>query len=197
MIMKQNIENNHEYVDLGLSVKWATCNVGASSPEEYGDYFAWGETEPKDIYNFDTYKWYQLNNETKRFMIGKYNDKDNKMILDSEDDVAHVKWGGSWHIPTYNEWIELTTKCTFEVETINGVSGYNVTSKINGNKIFLPFSGSKQYDSVQYKDKYGSYWINKAYYEPDYSESFDFNKSIIEIYMTPRYTGLSVRPVCE
>ena len=63
--MKQNIENNHEYVDLGLSVKWATCNVGASSPEEYGDYFAWGETEPKDIYNFDTYKWYQLNNETK------------------------------------------------------------------------------------------------------------------------------------
>ena len=141
MKTKQNIENGHEYVDLGLSVKWATCNVGANKPEEYGEYFAGGETKPKRIYNLGEYKWY----DKKYDEIMKYNTSieyglvDNKIVLELADDAAHVNWGGSWRMPTNSEWRELLNNC--EWETKKGINGIIVTSKINGSSILLPLSG--------------------------------------------------------
>ncbi|MBQ4525000.1 MAG: hypothetical protein IJA00_02845 [Bacteroidaceae bacterium] len=131
-----------EAVDLGLSVKWATCNVGASKPEEYGGYYAWGETEEKSDYNLETYKW---GNGTDFFMTkyctnSNHGIVDNKIVLDPEDDVAHVKWGGSWRMPTISEFKELIDNCTLEWTTYNGVNGQLVTGP-NGNSIFLPAAG--------------------------------------------------------
>ena len=109
-------ENGHDYVDLGLpsGTKWATCNVGATAPEEYGDYFAWGETEPKTTYNWDTYKWCNGSEDT----FTKYNTKssygtvDNKTQLELADDAARANWGGQWRMPTDAEWTELCKNCT-------------------------------------------------------------------------------------
>ena len=105
--------NGYEAVDLGLSVRWATCNVGANSPEEYGGYYAWGETEEKKDYNWDTYKWCKgsYNTFTKYCTNGSYGLIDNKIELDAEDDVAHVKLGGDWRMPTFDEIKELIEKC--------------------------------------------------------------------------------------
>ena len=132
----------HAYVDLGLSVKWATCNIGASSPEEYGDYFAWGETEPKDVYDWSTYKWCNgsQNTLTKYCTNKEYGAVDNKITLELEDDAAHVNWGGEWRMPTKAELEELRTKCTWLPAKINGVSGREITGP-NGNTLFLPYSG--------------------------------------------------------
>ena len=138
-----------EYVDLGLSVRWATCNVGATKPEEYGDYFSWGETEPKEVYGWATYKWCDGADTllTKYCYDVKYGAEgfiDNKRILDQEDDAAHVNWGGDWRMPTKVEVDELISNCTWEVTTRNGVSGYLVTSNKSGytdQSIFFPFAG--------------------------------------------------------
>ena len=123
-----------EAVDLGLSVKWATFNVGATSPEDYGDYFAWGETEPKKTYSWTTYKWGTSSKLT------KYNTTDGKTILDPEDDAAYVNWGDKWRMPTKNEMQELFDRCTWKTETQNGINGYNVIGP-NGNSIFVPMAG--------------------------------------------------------
>ena len=135
-------EPNHPYVDLGLSVKWATYNIGASSPEEYGDYFAWGETEPKDVYDWSTYKWCNgsQNTLTKYCTKREYGVVDNKTALELEDDAAYVNWGGEWRMPTQAELEELRTKCTWLPAKINGVSGREITGP-NGNTLFLPYSG--------------------------------------------------------
>ena len=125
-----------EYVDLGLSVKWATFNVGATSPEDYGDYFAWGETEPKETYSWATYKWCDGTQNT----MTKYNATDGKTILEPADDAAQVQWGGKWRMPTKEELQELFTRCTWKVETQNGINGYNVIGP-NGNSIFVPMAG--------------------------------------------------------
>ena len=118
-----------EYVDLGLSVKWATCNVGATKPEEYGDYFAWGEVEPKNNYSLSTYKYCNGTNNS----MTKYSAKndvnrgefyDNKIVLGPEDDAATVNWGGEWRMPTKEEQDELRNKCTWEWTILNGVQGY-------------------------------------------------------------------------
>ena len=131
-----------EYVDLGLSVKWATFNVGASKPEDYGDYFAWGETEPKETYNWATYKWCQgtANTFTKYCSNSQYGNADYKTTLDPEDDAAIVHLGGDWRMPTIEEWMELKQNCTWKKITINGITGCQVTAK-NGNSIFLPRAG--------------------------------------------------------
>jgi hypothetical protein len=130
-------------IDLGLSVKWASWNVGASSPEQIGDYFAWGEIQPKWVYDWDTYIWCNGSEET----LTKYNDDsslgvvDNKVILEQDDDAVHIHWGGNWRMPTSTEWTELTKNCSLERTTENGVEGMTITSKINGHSIFLPCSG--------------------------------------------------------
>lgn len=136
--------NGYEYVDLGLSVKWATCNVGAESPEDYGDYFAWGETEAKEYYERSSYKHCEGTSTslTKYCTSSNYGTADNKPWLELEDDAAHVNWGGNWRIPTDSELEDLMDYCTWEWTTQNGIYGYKATSKINGNFIFLPAAGS-------------------------------------------------------
>ena len=146
----------HQYVDLGLSVKWATFNLGASAPEEYGDYFAWGETEAKDVYDWSTYKWCDgtVNN------ITKYNATDGLKTLQPEDDAAHVNWGGEWRMPTDAELQELIDNCTWEWDEINGTEGYYVTSNINNNHIFISAGGYKIGDGTSAINRNCQYWSN-------------------------------------
>ena len=141
---KNIIINGHEAVDLGLSVRWATCNVGAESPKEYGGYYAWGETEEKSDYSLSAYKWCEdsYDNLTKYCTNSRYGRGDNKIVLDPKDDVAHVKWGDGWRMPTLDEIGELVEKCTCEWTTVNGVGGQKVTAP-NGNSIFLPATGGR------------------------------------------------------
>ena len=142
-----------EAVDLGLSVKWATFNVGATSPEDYGDYFAWGETEPKETYSWATYKWGTSSNLT------KYNTTDGKTTLDLEDDAAKVLWGGYWRMPSKEEVDELTQQCTWIWTTHNNVNGYKVTGP-NGNSIFLPAAGYKGAGPTYPAGEDGLYWTS-------------------------------------
>ena len=125
-----------EAIDLGLSVKWANFNVGAFHPTHCGDYFAWGETEPKETYSWATYKWCDGTEAN----ITKYNTADGKTILEPADDAAQVQWGGKWRMPTKEEIQELFTRCTWKTETQNGINGYNVIGP-NGNSIFVPTAG--------------------------------------------------------
>ena len=142
--------NTHEYVDLGLTsgTLWATCNVGALKPEEYGDYFAWGETTPKKNFRGVTYKW----NDYQRSEYDiKYNDADGKTELEHYDDAATVNWGSDWCIPSKVQYEELIDQCDWTYTTMNDVKGYLVSSKSNGNTIFLPAAGCYDQDRL-YKD---------------------------------------------
>ena len=180
---------SHEYVDLGLSVKWATCNVGASSPEDYGDYYAWGETETKSTYDWSTYKWCKGREDTmtKYCTNNSYGTVDNKTVLDSDDDVAQVKWGGNWRMPTSAEIDELIDKCTWTWTTQNGTKGYKVTSKSNGNSIFLPSIGGL----------YGTYWLSSLDGDLDsFACELYFERILVDRAYSYRYYGSSVRPVC-
>lgn len=194
---------NHEYVDLGLSVKWATCNVGASKPEEYGDYFAWGETQPKDYYVWSTYKWCNgsYDTQTKYCTNSSYGTVDNKTVLEAADDAARANWGGSWRMPTPDELIELREQCTWTGTTQNGVYGYKVTSKKSGytNKsIFLPAAGYRYYSSLDYAGSLGNYWSSSLSTDyPDRAWIVHFCSSYVYRSIDSRYFGQSVRPVCQ
>ena len=143
--------STEEYVDLGLSVKWATCNLGASKPSDYGHYYAWGETMVKANYSWDTYKWGKENN------ITNYNDSDRKTVLDPEDDVATAKLGTPWRMPTAEEFNELIGGCTWKWTKKNGVRGYEVKGT-NGNVIFLPAAGRRKGIESQDIREIGYYW---------------------------------------
>ena len=186
------------YVDLGLSVKWATCNVGATSPEEYGDYYAWGETEPKTTYNWNYYKWCSGSSTTltKYNTSSEYGTVDNKTVLDPEDDAAAVNWGGAWRMPTDAEWTELRENCTWTWTTKNGVNGYEVKGT-NGNSIFLPAAG-------YYSDTYGlsnagidgCYWSSSLYTDgPSRALDVDIRSDGVYRNDSLRFSGQSVRPV--
>ena len=190
--------NGHEYVDLGLSVKWATCNVGADSPEDCGDHFAWGETEPKDYYGWDTYKWGNGSYST----LTKYNSEsfygpvDNKTVLELDDDAAHVNWGGNWRMPTLEEQEEFFNNCTWEWTTQNGVEGIKVISKINGNSVFLPAAGYCD-GSLYDVGSYGGYWSSSIYSSNLFRACyFCFRSYNMERGYSYRYRGLSIRAVC-
>lgn len=196
--------NGYEYVDLGLpsGTKWATMNVGAESPEDYGDYFAWGETEPKETYYWSTYKWCNgsSDTQTKYCTSSSHGTVDNKTILDLSDDAAYVNWGSSWRMPTKAEYDELinTSYTTWIWTTQNGVKGYKVTSKINGNSIFLPAAGYREDSSLYVAGSYGFYWSSSlntydSYYA--YYLSFDSSGVRSTSYGGYRSYGLSVRPV--
>ena len=197
------LENGHEYVDLGLSVKWATCNVGASKPEEYGDYFAWGETQPKSNYDWSTYKYYNgsYNTLTKYNNSSSYGTVDNKTTLDLSDDAARANWGGSWRMPTKAEQDELREQCTWTWTTQNGVNGYKVTSKKSGytNKsIFLPAAGYRYDSSLSGAGSSGYYWSSSLYtVSPDGAYGLSFNSGYVDWYNSYRYVGFTVRPVCQ
>ncbi|MBP5479722.1 MAG: fimbrillin family protein [Bacteroidaceae bacterium] len=190
----------YEAVDLGLSVKWANMNVGAQSETDYGDYFAWGETEPKSTYSWSTYKW-SVNGSSSSF--SKYT-TDSKTTLDLEDDAARQNMGGTWRMPTPAELEELINNCSWQwVTSYNNVSvnGYVVTGS-NGNSIFLPAAGyvsSFWGDIVSNAGSFGYYWSSSlsdsnsgyARYLP-----IGQNNSYLLMNMS-RDTGYSVRAVCE
>ena len=200
-VVQYDLYNGYEYVDLGLpsGLKWATCNVGATKPEEYGGYYAWGETEEKENYDWSTYKWCKGSESTmtKYCTSTSYGTVDNKTVLDPEDDVAHVKWGGSWRMPTKAEQDELRNNCTWSWTTQNGVNGYKVTSNVNGNSIFLPAAGYRYVTNLNYSDIHGIYWSSSLYDSRSRSASgllFDEGGYVWRDYN--RYYGHSVRPVC-
>lgn len=185
-----------EQVDLGLSVKWASWNVGASRPEEYGYYFAWGETEPKDDYSWSTYKWSSS--------LTKYSSSDGKTVLDAEDDAASVNWGGSWRMPTYAEMDELRNNCTWTwTSNYNGtgIHGQIVTSKKTGytNKsIFLPAAGFRYGTYLYNVGSSGLYWSSSLDPgRPDRAWSVGFDSSGVSRSGFSRDDGQSVRPVTE
>ena len=180
-----------EAVDLGLSVKWASFNLGATKPEEYGDYYAWGEVETyysslnpltwkpgKEAgYDWPSYKWCMgtTNTRTKYCpdpAYGYNRFKDNKTVLDLDDDAAHVALGGKWRMPTFAEWDELLNYCTWTWIDQDGVKGRLATSKKNGNTIFLPSAGFRNPSYFVERGVQGYYWsasldpgnANNAYY---------------------------------
>lgn len=190
------------YVDLGLSVKWATCNLGATKPEELGDFYAWGEISSKLSYSYFEYKW---SYDGKATTLNKYNTKyshgvvDRKKVLDADDDVAHVKLGGRWRIPTRAEWKELLKKCTWTWTTQGGVIGYKVTSKINGNSIFLPAALYRDGVRVNSHGTYcGYYWSSSLVtVDPSYAWDLYFSEVTLHVSNDYRSRGQSVRPVTE
>ena len=193
------VRSEQEYVDLGLSVKWATMNVGATSPEESGNFFALGETSTKDEYSWGTYKFTTDGGST----FTKYNDTDGKTILDACDDAAHINWGSAWRMPTKAEMDELfyTQNCKWEWTSQNNVNGYLVTSLKEGytNKsIFLPAAGYRSGTGLNYVGSGGNYWsasLDES--DPDYAWCVYFYSDIVNGSSDCRFYGYSVRPVLQ
>lgn len=217
-------------VDLGLpsGLLWATCNVGAEKPEDYGDYFAWGETETyyedgyvqveQEVvwkegksagYDWPSYKhcngrYTTLTKYCNNTDFGFNGYTDNKTVLDPDDDVAHVKWGGGWRMPTNEELTELNNPdyCTWTWTTLNGINGYMVTSKVSGytdHSIFLPAAGHRGGTSVNYDvGDFGHYWTSSLRTSwSNNAKKFDFSYELHEIYSDDRCSGQSVRPVYQ
>lgn len=185
--------NGYGYVDLGLSVKWATCNIGASSPEEYGDYFAWGETSTKETYDYDNCPTYGLS--ISQLQSQGYIDSEGN--LTSQYDAVTANCCGDWRMPTYDELNELIKKCTWEWINTNDFKGYSVTGP-NGNSIFLPAAGSRYGSSLGSAGSIGFYWSSTPYENiDDYAcyLYFDNDGHYMDDYY--RYFGQSVRPVIE
>ena len=191
--------NGHEWVDLGLpsGTKWATCNVGATKPEEYGNYYAWGETEPKTIYDWDTYKWCNGsdNTQTKYCTSSDYGIVDDKTVLELADDAARANWGGQWRMPTDAEWTELRTNCTWTWTTKNSVNGYEVKGT-NGNSIFLPAAGYRRNVDLGDAGDDGYYWSSSLYTDYPYNAWYvNFYSGNVRRSYYYRSCGRSVRPV--
>lgn len=201
----------HEYVDLGLpsGTLWATCNIGANTPEDYGDYFAWGETETKDTYNWGTYQYCTV--ETNEYsyyytMLTKYcNDAsygfngfaDDLTVLLPEDDAATANWGGDWRMPTREEWNELLENTTNTWTTQNEVYGRLFTAS-NGASLFLPAAGSRWNDELHYAGSLGYYWSSSLRTGNPYDAwylIFDSGNYLVDY--DGRCLGASVRPVCS
>lgn len=199
------VESVVKAVDMGLSVKWCSCNVGAERPEEYGNYYAWGETSTKEIYDWSTYTLCNGAESTlTKYCLEYYNGTvDNKTVLEKVDDVAAQELGGKWRMPTREEVAELTdTKnCTWIWCTENGVNGYKVTSKKTGNSIFLPAGGGNGGivgDGLVYVGTRGFYWASSLYtdnHDSNEASTFAFGSSWIENGGCGRCVGQSVRPV--
>ena len=170
-----------ECVDLGLSVKWATCNVGTSTPGDYGNYYAWGETATKSSYT-------EENSTT-------YGKQMSSIAGNPTYDVARKDWGDGWRIPTLAEFQELIDNCIWVWTNQGGINGCKVTSKKNGKSIFLPAAGIC-YDSVRNEDCYGDYWCATPF-SVEYADCIEFGKDGPVIACGPRYAGMSVRPVCD
>ena len=198
-------------LDLPSGTLWATCNVGANSPEEYGGYYAWGETKAygeedtsnahnysytgnykKTGFDWDTYKWCDDNSPygvyTKYITSSSYGTVDNKKVLELADDAAYVNWGENWRMPTHAEMQELKSSCTWSWTTMNGKNGYKVSSKKDSSKyIFLPAADD---------GGYGNYWsssLNESF--PSYAYYLYFNSSDVDWDYYDRYYGFCVRPV--
>ena len=202
--------DDYEYVDLGLpsGLLWATCNVGADSPEEYGDYFAWGETQPKDTYNWDTYQysnggfydgeWGEFYAYLTKYCNSSYYGyngfTDNLTTLLPEDDAATANWGSGWRMPTQAEWEELLDNTTHTYTTQNGVNGRLFTAS-NGNSLFLPAAGYRYSSSLLFAGSDGYYWSSSLDSDyPGYAWYFTFYSGY-HMYAFDRNFGQSVRAV--
>ena len=206
-----NNKKKHEYVDLGLpsGTLWATMNIGATKPEDYGDYFAWGETAPKDYYDWSTYKWYSYYDADGNWhhnFITKYCTNsscgyegftDGKTELDPSDDAATANWGANWRMPTTEQQQELVENCTWTWTTLNGVYGQQGTGP-NGNTIFLPAAGERGLESLYYVGSDGFYWsrtLSPADSYDAYGLIFDSGGVSWRYYLRSRLDGRTVRAV--
>ena len=206
-----SIVSQMEYVDLGLSVKWATCNLGASTPTEYGGYYQWAGT--KDVsdesinLNWNNCPYHTGTSSssgwTKYNMDPSYGTVDNKAVLEAMDDAASVALGGKWRMPTYEEWKELlnTDNCSWTWATIDGINGYKVQSKKSGytdNWIFLPAAGYRNNDGFKYLGSSVGYWSSSLKSgHPGYAGCMGFYSNSVGSGYNYRCFGLSVRPVLE
>ena len=191
-------EEGHGYVDLGLSVKWATCNIGADLPSQPGDYYAWGETSTKDEYLWGTYRWCNSVDTTltKYCVNAKYGVVDNRVTLEAQDDASAVNWGGKWRTPSDAEWTELRTECTWYWVKKDDINGYKIVAK-NGNSIFLPAAGYRYGNQLLDKSNIGNYWSSSLYLNlPEYTLGLFFSASQIYSYYNGRCSGQTIRPVC-
>ena len=192
------IASGMEFVDLGLSVKWATCNLGATKPEEYGKYYAWAATTGytrSESHNFlwenaPYYNDSNIGNGWSKYTSGN-------ATLESSDDAATVNLGGSWRMPTHAEWQELSKKCTWTWTSLNGINGYKVSAS-NGNWIFLPAAGYRIGANLVYVGSEGYYWSSQVYSSNVYDA---WKMYFVSRYRVPddynnRNFGYSVRPVC-
>ncbi len=204
---QENTINGHEYVDLGLpsGTLWATCNVGAEKPGDYGDYFAWGETkgykDGKSNFSWNTYKWCngwynKLIKYCNKSEYGNYIFTDSKVELDYEDDAAYINWGNPWRMPSFEQIKKLIDNCNWEWTMLNGVYGRKATSKKNGNTIFLPAVGWRDY-TWKSTDAYTYFWSRSLYIRVS---SCAYNLNISHGQQSCDYqarcAGLCVRPIC-
>lgn len=203
-------KNGAEYqvVDLGIGVLFATCNIGATSPEQTGQLFAWGETEPKDFYSWTNYRWNE-EGESDCFPT-KYTNK-NETKLELADDAANSIMGEGWQIPREADFKKLFTKknCTSKWCKLNGVEGFLFTSVVKGyegNSIFFPFSGMMDHDQKKFEGQYGRFWCNNLYTDPEKEKLYVNSGSILSIDHNDgiethviqrqlRCTGTPIRPV--
>ena len=185
MTIEEKATENHEYVDLGLSVLWATCNIGAEMPEQYGHYFAWGETEPKETYTADNYQ-----HATNNGYVWLGND-----IARSNYDTAYLCWQGEWRMPTIQEAEELGKKCTWTWTSVNGINGYKVTGP-SGNHIFLPAAGQMREQNLN-QGATGYYWTSTQSEEYS-SAAYNLNFTGYDgRWSANRAYGFSIRPVMD
>ena len=193
--------DDHEWVDLGLpsGTLWATCYVGATSPEEYGDHFAWGETEPKEVYDWTSYKWCNGSGTTMtKYCISSdfgYNGfTDGKTELDPEDDAAYVNWGEGWRMPTKEQLQELIENCTWTWTQQNGVNGRLVTGP-NGKTIFLSASGVGRDEVILDPGSYGDFWARTLSNHTYYAYDLGFDSVGVNWHSGDRHFGRCVRAV--
>ena len=194
-----------EWVDLGLpsGLLWATRNLGANAPEEYGNYYAWGETTTKEVYYWSTYRYCTVDGEGSLQTLTKYNTSsdygtpDNLTTLEAIDDAATAALGSGARTPTKEEWWELIDNTTVEWTTMNGVNGCKFTSTANGNTLFLPAAGYRHRSELNLAGSYGGYWSSLLYTDsPDGAWSFCFNSEDGQgTGYDYRGDGQSVRPV--
>ena len=199
----QTDANGHAYVDLGLpsGTLWATCNIGATKPEEYGDYYAWGETSTKNTYNWSTYKYCNSGYDdfTKYCNKSDYGNNgftDDLTELQRGDDPATANWGNGWCTPTKEQWKELLENTTNKWTTQNGVKGRLFTSKKNGKSLFLPAAGYRWVGKLGLVGSYGNYWSSSLYTDyPSRAWSFRFYSGNYRMNGSYRNLGRSVRAV--
>lgn len=199
-----HIIDSPKIVDLGLSSRWSSCNLGANSPEELGDYFAWAETEPKSCYDRDNYKWFCRDMSPKYGMNGDSARLNTNILsqLDIRDDAAHVVLGGNWRIPSLRDITELYDKCEWVWTIMNGINGCIITSKVDEHtdrSIFLPAAGCICKSEKMNLGFMGYYWSSAIYMDNSRNAiitSFDSRRRYRYI-PHPRYIGLPIRPVCD
>lgn len=179
--------NGYSYVDLGLpsGILWATCNLGAETPESFGDYYAWGETSTKSTYSWPTYRWSQSSPE-------KYTSADGAIRLDLEDDAAHVNWGGSWVIPTLSNWQELKNNCTMTTEQINNINCFKFSN--NNQNLIIPKAGHINNSTLSGGNDCAYYWTstNKS---DAVADDYYGDSNLSTSSTRQKMRGLSIRPV--